>query len=367
MNRIILCAAPALATLVATPAVAQEAAASQDVIEVTHQLLTPAAGLMNDHMHEGGEIMVGLRFERQRFGGLNQRGTDTLDDAQVLAAGYNTKVGTMEMDMVMLDLMFAPTDNLTLMVMPHYMWHRMTMVGIDPANTGMGDGGGHDEGHGSGHGHGGLPFGETHAHGSKGFGDTLVSASYRLARTDSFRAHGTIGVWVPTGKVGLRNPNGSFTHYMMQPGSGTWDIEPSLTVSGQAGSMGWGGQASYRWRTDGENKSGYALGDKARITGWLSYLLGSEWGATARVEYEHEGAILGHYNGPHNHNTPVDIQANYGGDVVSAGFGLNWLLPTGTARRPQLGAEFAVPVYQNLNGIQLPRDWRVSISLAQTF
>lgn len=367
MTRIFARALAALPTALAIPALAQDGntPSSPDIIEVSRQLLTPAAGLMNDHMHEGGEVMIGLRIERQRHDGLYRQGTDTIADTQVLAAGYNTKVADMEMDMVMLDLMFAPSDSLTLMVMPHYMWHRMTMVGIDPANTGMN----HDDEHGegNGHGHSGLPFGTSHAHGSQGFGDTLVSASYRLARTASLRAHATLGVWVPTGKVGLRNPNGTFVHYMMQPGSGTWDIEPSLTVSGQAGQIGWGGQASYRWRTDAENKSGYALGDKARVTGWVSYLLGADLGGTARLEYEHEGAILGHYNGPHNHNTPVDIQGNYGGDTVSAGLGINWILPVAVVRRPQLGVELSVPLYQNLNGIQLPRDWRLALSLAQTF
>jgi hypothetical protein len=370
MHRNFTCAVSALATLgailAAAPAAAQEGISPDgtDTIEVTQQLLTPAAGMMNDHMHEGGELMIGLRLERQRFSGFNRSGTDQLTDAQVLAAGYNTRALSMEMDMVMLDLMFAPTDDLTLMVMPHYMWHRMVMVGIDPMNTGMPMGEGMDDGHS---GHSGLPFGQTHGHGSKGIGDTLVSASWRLARSAGFRAHATLGLWVPTGSVDKRNADGTFVHYMMQPGSGTWDVEPAITFAGKSGLVGWGGQASYRWRTDNDNSSGYALGDKARATGWLSYLVTGDVGATARLEFEHEGAIVGHYNGPHRHNTPSDRQANYGGDVVNAGLGLNWLLPVASARRPQLGAEVSVPLYQHLNGIQLPRDWRISFSLAQTF
>jgi len=365
MHNTIARAAVAAAMLIAPAAYAQDAGtpAPDNVIEVTQQLLTPAAGMMNDHMHEGGEFMVGLRLERQRYSGTHQSGSKTLTDAQVLAAGYPVRAKSMEMDMVMLDLMFAPTDDITLMVMPHYMWHRMEMVGIDPANTGMGM----EQGEHGGHGHGGMPFGEVMSHGSKGFGDTLVSASYRLARSSSFRAHATLGLWVPTGSVDRTNPDGSFVHYMMQGGSGTWDVEPAVTFGGQTGGFGWGGQASYRWRTDDDNASGYALGDKARATGWLSLLLGSDVGATARLEYEHEGAILGHYNGPHGHSTPADIQGNYGGDVISAGLGFNWLLPTGTARRPQLGVEVGVPLYQHLNGVQQQRDWRLSFSLAQTF
>lgn len=358
------CSALALSAALATPAFAQDGE-GDDMIEVQQQLLTPSAGLMHDHMHEGGEVMVGVRFERQRFSGANQQGTDEISDAEILAAGYTTRARSMEMDMVMLDLMFAPTSDITLMVMPHYMWHRMVMVGIDPANTGMDMGHGMEGGHG--HGHGGLPFGMEHAHGTEGFGDTLVSASYRLARKPGFRAHATLGVWIPTGAVDRMNDDGTFVHYAMQSGSGTWDIEPVLTVSGTEGALGWGAQASYRWRTEDANDSGFAFGDKARVTGWLSYLLTGDLGATARVEYEHEGPILGHYNGPHNHNAPVDIQANYGGETVSAGLGLNWRLPVGGRMRPQLGVEFTLPVYQDLNGIQLPRDWRMAVSLTKTF
>lgn len=344
--------------LFAYPAAAQDEPDSE--ITVDAPLLHPAAGLMNDHMHDGGEFMAGLRFERSRYSGANRSGTETVADAEIVAAGYTARTASMEMDMAMLDLMFAPSDRVTIMLMPMYMWHRMTMVGIDP----MGGAGGGHGGHGGGH---TLPFGETHSHGSEGFGDTLVSASYRLTRSPRFGAHATLGVWVPTGAAGRKNADGTFVHYGMQPGSGTWDVEPSLTVHGREGSVGWGAQASYRWRTEAENASGFAFGDVARASGWASYLLAADLGATARVEWRHEGAIEGHYNGPHHHDAPADRQANYGGDTVSAGLGLNWLLPVGGAKPPQLGVEFSVPLHQDLGGIQAPQDWRFAVNLSREF
>lgn len=343
--------------LFASPAAAQDEQPTTEIM-VDAPLLHPAAGLMNDHMHDGGEAMVGLRFERSRFSGANRSGTEAISDAEIVAAGYAVRTASMEMDMAMLDLMFAPNDKVTLMLMPMYMWHRMTMVGIDPMG---GMGGGHG-GHGGGH---ALGFGETHSHGSEGFGDTLVSASYRLARTPRFGAHATLGVWIPTGAADRKNPDGTFVHYGMQPGSGTWDVEPSLTVHGRAGAVGWGAQAAYRWRTESANASGFAFGDVARASGWASYLLAADLGATARVEWRHEGKVEGHYNGSHKHASPPDRQANYGGDTASVGIGLNWLLPVGGAKRPQLGAEFSVPLHQDLNGIQAPQDWRLSLSLSR--
>ncbi len=375
------CAAPALAddntaieNEVAATAGTAMAEAPPIVVEPT--LMHPSAALMNDHMHEGGEFMVGLRWMRENYGGANRSGTDRLTDAEILAAGYSVRASDMTMDMVMLDLMYAPNDDITFMVMPMWMRHEMTMMGIDPmagmdhdmsgmdGMGGMGGMGGMEMG---GHGGHSMGLGDTMTHSVEGISDTLVSASYRLARTGGFNTHATLGVWVPTGSVSKRNADGSFVHYGMQPGSGTWDIEPSVTVSGQAGAVGWGTQASYKWRTEDANKSGFAFGDVAKASGWASYALTPSVGAVARLGWEHEGAIEGHYNGPHGHSSPSDIQGNYGGDTVRLGLGANALLPFGAARRPQLSAEVAFPLYQDLNGIQLPEDWRLAVSLSQTF
>lgn len=359
MTKIFARGAAVLFTVAAAyPAFAQDAPLTvpeEPEIVVDAPLLLPSAGLMNDHMHEGGEVMIGLRFDRQRASGLHKAGATTLSDAQTLAAGYTVRGNRMTMDMVMLDLMYAPSDQVTLMVMPHYMWHRMEMVGINPMNNG------------SGMAMAGLAYGATMNHGSEGFGDTLVSASYRLARSSRFGAHATLGLWAPTGSVSIRKANGNFEHYMLQPGSGTWDIEPVITAQGREGALGWGGQAAYKWRAERANESGYRLGDKARMTGWVSYMASNSTGFTGRVEYAHEGRIVGRYNGPHGTMSPADRPENYGGDVVTASLGLNWLLPVGGARRPQASFEFGVPVYQHLNGVQMPQKWRLAMGLLQTF
>ena len=340
----------ALLAALAVPAQAQD---QTDEIVVQTPLIHPAAGLMNEHMHERGEVMLGLRFERTHAGGTNQAGTGEISDPAIVAAGFGARTRSMTMDMAMLDLMYAPTSSITLMVMPQYMWHRMEMVGIDPAGVSHG---GHS-----------LAYRATMEHATDGFGDTLVSASYRLVRRPGFGAHATLGVWAPTGAVDRNDDDGNFVHYGMQPGSGTWDLEPSFTLTGRAGPVGWGGQASYRWRTDEDNASGFAFGDKARATGWISTLLGRDLGATGRLEYVHEGKVLGHYNSGHNHLAPPDRQQNYGGDVVAAGFGLNWLLPVAGSSKPQLSSELSVPLYQDVNGIQAPQDWRFTLGLSQAF
>lgn len=328
-----------------------------DLVEpviVQAPLLYPSAGLMNDDMHSRGEVMIGLRFESSRLGGSNRRGNDPISDEAIVAAGYSSRTRSMTMDMVMLDLMAAPHENVTLMVMPHYMRHRMVMVGIDPnaGHAGHGEHGGHA-----------LGLGESHKHMVKGFGDTLASASFRLARQRRFAAQMTLGLWVPTGSSSRKSPDGRFVHYGMQPGSGTWDAEPSLTISGRAGRFGWGAQGAYRWRITEANASGFRFGDKAKLNGWASYLLRPSLGATARLEYAQEGSVEGHYNGAHNHSAPPDRQENYGGKTISAGLGLNWQLPLKGLFRPEVGIEAGLPLYQKLNGIQAPQDWRLATAV----
>lgn len=359
------CALPLLA--IAHPASAQDEPAPPGNAIVVHGEADtyPAAGLMNEHTHDGGEFMFALRYSRQESGGANVSDTEKLTDAEVLAAGYSVRASSMVMDMVMLDIMYAPNDTITLMVMPHWMRHTMTMVGIDPANAGMMDMGGMDMG-GMDHAHRALAFGQTMTHSTEGLSDTLVSASFRLANTPALRAHATLGVWIPTGKVDRMNANGTFVHYGMQSGSGTWDIEPSFTIAGDIGDFGWGLQASYRWRTDDSNASGFAFGDEAKASAWTSYRLSRGASLTGRLGWESEGAIVGHYSGAHGHAAPPDIQGNYGGDVALAAIGMNVALPVSGVGNPQIGVEAGLPIYQDLNGVQLPEQWRIGVTLNTT-
>ncbi len=351
----------------AAESAAMAAIAAGEPIVVEPTLMHPTAGLMNDHMHEGGEFMIGLRWQRDRFDGANQSGTGKISDEAIYDAGYAVKARSMTMDMVMLDLMYAPTQDITLMVMPMWMRHAMTMEGIDPMS-------GMDEMdmnsmamEDMSTGHSMLGYGETMSHATEGFADTLVSASYRLVRRPGLDAHATFGVWVPTGSVSKRGHSGNYVHYSMQPGSGTWDIEPALTVSFHDGAFGYGAQGSYKWRAEDRNARGYQLGDLAKLSGWASYALSPRVGAVARLGWEHKGAIEGRYESDFSVASPADNPDNYGGDTVRLGLGFNALLPFGGSPSPQIGVEFNVPLYQDLNGIQLPQDWRLSVALTRTF
>jgi hypothetical protein len=302
------------------------------------------AGVLFDHMHKAGEFMVGYRFMYSRQSGDMLRGTNTVSDLDLAAAGYTMKPTSMNMYMNMLDIMYAPTDWLTLMVMPQYVSMDMTMQGL-PMLPGMDM----DMDHGGHHMEG------SHSHSTDGFGDTWLSGLLRLYQDDINHMHVGLTFSAPTGSVTQKGPDGRYTHYMMQLGSGTWDFLPSLTYTGHVDRWSWGAQLLGVIRMENENDAGFRYGDVFQVTGWSSYRLLDWVSGSLRLLYFSQGDIEGHYNGPHNHSSPPDLQGNYGGNFMDVGFGFNTVVLDGPLRGNRLGIEWLQPVYTDPNGYQLDR------------
>jgi hypothetical protein len=308
------------------------------------------AGTMADHVHKSGAVMIGVMWMREDYGGANRIGTTPINDAAIAAAGYAAKADAMTMDMAMIHVMYAPSDRVTLMLVPSWMRMSMTMKGLPGA-----PGGGHG-------GHGLMP-GATMDHSVEGIGDTQFGALFALSRRPELSAHAGLMVSAPTGNATRKKADGSYVHYMMQGGSGTWDLNPSFTLHGTAAAFGWGAQVSYLFRAEEKNAAGFRFGDRFGATAWLSKPVGDRLSLSARMAWSNEQAISGHYNGPHSHSSPPDRQANYGGQRLESGLGFNALV----GQRLRIGGEVSVPVYQKVNGIQLPKRWGANISTSMMF
>ena len=312
------------------------------------------AGVLFDHMHKAGEIMLGFRYAGSFAGGSMLNGENSARDQDIIDNGCpphacSMKPTDMTMNMYMLDIMYAPTDWLTLMVMPMWMSHEMTMGplrGVMPM--------GHDD-------HGGMDMGGhsehmgSHSHSTEGWGDTIFGPEIRLAEGSGYHLHISPMFSAPTGRVDIAT-NGVFTHYGMQPGSGTWDFWPSITYTGRADRWTWGAQVLGILRLQEENESGYRLGDLFQGTFWGSYRLANWISVSLRGLYTEQGKIEGHYNGPHNHSSPPDLQFNYGGRFWDVGFGVNTVVPSGPLKGLRLSAEWLEPVMDDPNGYQLERE-----------
>ncbi|MEQ1672025.1 MAG: transporter [Hyphomicrobium sp.] len=323
------------------------------------------AGVMVDHMHKAGEFMVGYRYSYSRMAGDTLTGTDTAPEHDILhdacqnpkVAGHEhcmMKQSKMTMQMHMLDLMYAPTNWLTFMVMPQWMTMDMTMSPVeDPMH--MGEGGEH-----------GMHMG-SHAHGTDGFGDTTFGALIQLSDGPGYHLHTGLMFSAPTGSTSEKGSSGALTHYMMQLGSGTWDFLPSLTYTGRADRFSWGGQVSGIIRMEDENNRGYALGNVFQATAWGSYRLTDWLSASLRVLHTKQGEITGTLDHTGTGMSPPDLPSNYGGRFWDVGFGLNMVVPEGALKGHRLSVEWAEPVRDDVNGFQQERDGTLYVNWSKAF
>ncbi len=318
-------------------------------------------GLMYGHMLEkANDFMLGYRYVHDAQSGDTLHGSHATSDAEILANGCGAIECTvtaqdMTMNMQMVDVMYAPTDWLTLMTMFQFMDMEMKVRLLEGAVIGGGSGG-HQHGAG-GH----------NRHTTAGIGDTVVAAMVRLVNTPGTDLHAGLGVSVPTGDVDIELSDGEFQHYGMQTGSGTWDWQPSLTYAGRASRWSWGGQLSGIIRGDGPNKSGYTLGDVFQSTAWTNYRFTNWLSASARGVYTSQGKIDGEFEPAPAVSGPMDLPGNYGGSWADVGVGLSAAVPGRSEQGDRILLEWLEPVSQDLNGYQLERDGTLAFSWTFSF
>jgi hypothetical protein len=287
---------------------------------------------MFGHVLNANDFMVGYRYMYSRQSGGMRHGSDAVDDAEVKANGCNAdgclmRPNGMGMHMHMLELMYAPTNWVTLMLMPQYMDMNMSQVGLLTQSEQFA-----------------LPFAKnalyehhtTHAHTSGGIGDTGLYASFKVLDQPGHNLLATVGFTAPTGSVNVKlrdthQLDAGFQHYHMQLGSGTWDFNPSITYTGLADKWFWGAQLSGTVRLEDRNKSGYALGNIFQSTLWGGYQLPGGWSASLRGVYTRQGAIKGEFNDTFYALGPVDYPGNYGGRFWDVGVGIT--IPSGAPLR----------------------------------
>jgi hypothetical protein len=197
---------------------------------------------------------------------------------------------------------------------------------------------------------------------SGGIGDVRAGAMVAIGDRDTQTGHANLMLSFPTGSIEeqdeLPTSGGEEVQlpYPMQVGSGTFDLLPGLTWLGQMGQLSWGLQANATIRL-GENDNGYTLGDKYGGTMWAGRNLNRHFSASVRGEVTHTGNIDGTDAMLATAPTfvPTADPRLRGGTVVEIGPSVNFYVPRLNAFR--LAAEALFPVYRDLDGPQLERDW----------
>lgn len=245
------------------------------------------AGVDYERPLVGGQYAASYRYGLDVYGGGFQHGADGAPDARVenqacgeqnvcefLESGIGTHVQA-------LDLLYAPSDWLTLEVQPHlvdsHVDQRLVNFIFHPFL--------------------GFPKpDETRTHTMGGLGDTTVAAVVPLFDSDAERIDASFGVSVPTGSVNVRRAGtNQYLDYAQQLGSGTWDFEPALTYNGSRDPLFWGAQASASLRLEDRNNAGYALGNVYRATGWAGVEVFDWLSATIRGAYSDAEGLSGEF------------------------------------------------------------------------
>lgn len=321
-------------------------------------------GVMGSHLHAQGDWMVSYRYMRMEMSDMRD-GTSDLSPEEIVGdaarfpnpsgapAGFRVIPDEMTMQMHMLGGMYGATDWLTLMAMANYIkkdMNHFTFQGL--AGT--------------------TRLGEFETE-SSGWGDTSVGGLIKLYETENTSVHLNAMLSIPTGSIketdDVLAPNGTRPvlrlPYAMQLGSGTYDAMPAVTYTGAKSGWNWGAQYMATIRLEDENDQNYALGDKHAITAWGGTRLTDWLAGTLRLSAETIGDIDGSDALITAPVTTADPD-NYGGDFISASVGFN-ITPPKQLEGAQIGAEFTVPLYQDLNGPQMKRDYGFTLGVTYSF
>lgn len=284
-------------------------------------------GVMGDHLHKEGGWMASYRFRTMGMSGSLQ-GTSDVSDQQILK-NFMVTPTKMTMSGHMLGLMYAPTDDATIMVMVPYMnksMEHLTRRGIRFTTN------------------------------SSGVGDIKVTGLINLWSNEKHRLHLNAGIALPTGSIDARDttPMGpdSVLPYPMQLGSGTLDLMPGLTYTGQNEDWSWGAQAIGTIRT-GKNKRGYSLGNVGDFSVWGA----KKWNNNVSTSLRLNALTWGDVSGQDSRLNPMAIPTAVAGQRAGNRFDLLLGINGDFGNGHRLAIEGGLPLHQSVDGFQLKTDY----------
>ncbi len=353
------------ALALAGPSFAEDHSHHQHMAHHIHHHAPTPIPLMGTHMHKPGEWMLSYRVMRMRME-ENRDGRDDLSSETIATTVANRFAGMpmqpatlrvipekMETDMHMFGVMAGVTDWLTVMAMGTWLEKEMTSTVFSG-------------------GAGTAVLGSSTMK-SSGFGDTSLTGLLLLHDDGLHHVHFHAGLSLPTGSITesgeMLMPSGMRMNmrygYGMQLGTGTFDLLPGLTYTGNKDRWNWGVQARGRFPM-GRNDEGYSVGTQAFVTGWTGYRFGRSLNLSARLQAEKKGRIDGidsEIIGPTQGADPD----RFGSTKLNAALGFDYGIPSGILKGHHLAAEISAPLYQNLNGPQLKSDWAITIGWRKSF
>ncbi|XOV78739.1 MAG: transporter [Aestuariibacter sp.] len=307
-------------------------------------------GVMGDHLHKDGEFMVSYRFMDMAMAG-NLQGDNSISNDDIVTTVANPYANPpmspptvrvvpqeMSMKMHMVGMMYAPTDNITLMAMLNYVSNDMQLLTYQ---GGMGT----------------EPLGEFITE-SSGLADSKLSALIGIADDGTHKWHANIGLTLPTGatdeKQEVLTPMGMRMEmrlpYSMQLGGGSYRLSAGLTYTGRYDDVSWGAQFVYDTAMDDADE-GYQWGAQSSVTAWLAKQVSGQASLSLRTVYTSSDELSGSDDvivAPVTTANP----ANYGKDLWEIALGTNLVF----AGKHRIAVEYLIPIQQDVNGVQMELD-----------
>lgn len=289
-------------------------------------------GVMTDHTHNANEWMVSYRYRRVSMADLR----NDHNDVSPKEIPYPVAPTDMTIQMHMLGLMYAPSDNLTLSFMLPHISKKMD----------------HER-----------KVGDDFTTESAGIGDVSVSGLINFFDADGIKAHFTLGLSVPTGSID-REDDGQHLPYPMQIGTGSYMSITGITVTSFFDEWSMGGQwMAFTPLNDNDND--YRVGERFEYTGWLAAQVSPHVSLSARLSYEQ----WANYNGRDKElaispsTVPTADPRLRAGYQIDGAVGANIALGGGH----RLAAEVEMPIRRELDGPQLERNLVFTLGYQKTF
>lgn len=306
-------------------------------------------GLGGGRSHGAGSLMFALRYGVMGMSGL-QDGTQSLSEAELLDPNgsyqYRVVPRSMRTQMVMASAMYSPSRYLTVSAMVPYVFKEMDMV------TRMGQG-----------------FRTQ----SNGFGDVGLFLMSPLVDSKEFYLQVKLGLSFPSGSINQqdRTPMSGASEtqlpYLMQIGSGTWDLIPSVAIGGAKGSIAWGGRIAGVVRTS-TNENGYRFGNIYSITGWGEWAFTPWLAVSLRLAWQDTYAIEGVDSRLPSNASAMTPSADpeYLGRRQFDGFiGFQVLGQEGLLADYGFAVEAGLPLWQSTTGPGLARSYFVTLGFTK--
>ena len=337
-------------------------------------------GVMGDHYHAKGELMISVRHMTMRMRD-NVQGSTELSDSQIISqpnpfamGNMSTKLSVvpneMDMRMTMLGLMYAPSDRVTLMGMAMFEDKEMSLTTYQGQMPMMG---------GNGMSSTSMSMGQMGARSrvgefdtdSSGLSSIGLSALIRISSNEHFRWHAQIGIENSVGENDVRGDvltpmstrKKMILPYGMQSGDDSTSLITAITGVWTSNAWVFGGQVR---RDTGLGDEMWQFGDKTSITAWSQRAITDDFSLSLRLNYSDQDEINGRNTlimAPVQTANPL----NYGGSSLDIGIGFNWLFHIFSGQSDRIGVELTRPVHLDLNGPQMSTDWTLNFGYQKSF